>query len=187
MMLSRASRMILTTLLLAVVAVPAAAQQAAGEGGEGPFDLELWSALRGRYEAGLRQHVALTDAQVAAIMPQVEALEGHRRTARRERARTTNKLRIAFEQGGTDPELQALLDRLDEIEVSLRREERRIQQAIDAELTVRQRVKFRYFSVKFRAELRRRLGALRGEDGPRRRPLLERMRELRNRRDGGGG
>ncbi|ANM29291.1 hypothetical protein ABI59_06350 [Acidobacteria bacterium Mor1] len=184
---------ILMVLWLALLATPAASQapadggdagDAAGQaGGDAIVDTELWSALRGRYEAGLRRHVAVTDSQVETIMPLVEELEALRRKARRERAATTRSLRIAFEDGGADSELQSLLERLDEIELELRSEERRIRQAIEADLTVRQRVKYRFYSVKFRTELRKRLGGL---SGGRPTPIRDRLRDARKRRQGGG-
>jgi hypothetical protein len=107
--------------------------------------------------------LALSDEQMERIVPKIEQIEALRTEGRKERAGALRQLRQGLAQGAGDEELQTVLDRLDAIEVDQRRQERQLVAEVDARLTVRQRVQFRFFTQRFRRELQRRIQQLRRE------------------------
>ena len=66
-------------------------------------------------------------------------------------------LQTGMQEGASDAELQASLDRLDQIEDDLRSAERNAMVKIDGELNTRQRVKLRFFVQRFRRHLEDRM------------------------------
>jgi len=138
--------------------------------------------MRKFFSDSLRADLGLTDEQAEQIMPQIQRLEQERGDARREREGTTRALRDGVDQGADDDELQALLDRLDDSE---RRQLALRESAfaeIDRYLTVRQRVRLRFFMEGFPRMMREKIMELRGGrrpgwdrgDAPRHRPPGER-------------
>jgi hypothetical protein len=176
-------RSIICTLLLLTSVGVAAAQEEPPPGDEpgGPPDAELRRAMQEYFHNQLRMELALSDEQIAEIAPKLERIEQARVEARRERVATVRQLQRGLREGGADDELQSLLDRLDRIEVDQREAERVVMKEIDEQLTVRQRVKFRFFIQRFRRELQRRVEQLRrqrfgdgeGQFRPPRRPYEE--------------
>lgn len=151
---------IVVALLLAVA--PAAARQDAAPADAA--DTELREALRSHFLNRLHVELALTDEQRERVTPLVERLELERRSQRNERMAALRALRQAYRGGAPDARLQELLDRLDRIETRARDGEREVQARIDAELTVRQRVQYRFFVSKFRQEINRRVQDARRRD-----------------------
>ena len=168
-----------------------------------PGNDALRQALVQKFSNGLREHLGLTDRQVEALMPSIRLMEESRTTARRERQAVMRRMRELYRGGGSDAELQATLDRYEEIEERQRREQAAAQARIDEELTVRQRIEYRMYTQRFRRQLERRLrglddsgeGAMPGGEGQRRMGPLRRLREQRLQRlqrerdaaNGGGG
>lgn len=151
----------LFVLLLGTVSLPA--QQGTPGSGSGPPEDELAQAMRSYFRDQLRLELALSDEQMERIVPRIEQIEASRTEGRRERERAFRTLRQGLRQGAGDEELQTALDRLERIQIDQRRQEREWVAEVDAMLTVRQRVQFRFFTQRFRRELQRRIQQLRGE------------------------
>lgn len=168
--MSRAAifRVLLTLLLLLpAAAAPVPAQDTEGPEA-GPEGEDLRQAIRRHFSNRLRQELALTDEQMSAILPQVEELEQSRNGMRRERRETVRRLTQGLQRGASDAELQQLLDRLDTIEQDQRKVERTAMARIDEQLSVRQRVQFRFFIERFRKAMQQRIEEFRGDGPPRR-------------------
>jgi Spy/CpxP family protein refolding chaperone len=133
----------------------------AQEPGAGPIDEELGQAIREHFLTRLRAELALTDEQMTAVTPLVEEIESVRSRLRRERVKTVRALNRGMEDGAGDAELQGLLDRLDAIEEEQRAAEASVMVRVDEQLTVRQRVQFRFYTERFRRNLERRIEDLR--------------------------
>ena len=131
------------------------------ESGERPAAGELRQAMRQYFHNQLRLELALSDEQMAELGPLVERFEDARSKAQRERAGTMRQLRRGLREGAADDRLQSLLDRLDVIDGEQREAEQAAMTEIDAMLTVRQSVQFRFFIQRFRQELQRRVQQLR--------------------------
>jgi len=159
------TRSIVCTLLLltAVGVAPAQEESPLGDEPGGPPDAELRRAMQEYFHNQLRMELSLSDEQMSQLVPKIERNEQARGEARRERAATVRRLQRGLREGGADDELQSLLDRLDRIEIDQREAERALMKEIDEQLTVRQRVKFRFFIQRFRRELQRRVEQLRRE------------------------
>jgi len=163
------NRLVLGAAVLAVaVSSLAVAQQPEPEAPPGE---QLREAMRHYLHDQLRLELALSDEQMAQLSPLIERIEDVRSEARRNRGTTLRELRQGMRQGAGDEQLQALLDRLQAIEDEQRVAERSTMTDIDAMLTVRQRVEFRFFIQRFRQELQRRVQQLRrdrmgGPPGP---------------------
>ena len=82
------------------------------------------------------------------------------------RRSTVVKLQRGLRQGESDERLQQLLDTLETIEVEQQQSERATLAEIDAKLSVRQRVKLRFFIQGFRRQMQRRVRELQGDDWP---------------------
>jgi hypothetical protein len=127
----------------------------------GPIDEELGQAIRQHFLTRLRAELALTDEQMAAVTPLVEELEEVRSRLRRDKIDTVRALNHGMEEGAGDAELQGLLDRLDAIEQERRAAEASVMARVDEQLTVRQRVQFRFYTERFRRNLERRIEDIR--------------------------
>ncbi len=174
-------RVSIVTLLLLLASGGAAFAQADAQTDAAEIEEPaLRQALRQHFENRLRMELGLTDDQTAEVLPRVERLEQERRHLRRERQEAGRELREAYRGGAPDVRLQQLLDRLTELELRSQASQRELQREIDASLTVRQRVEFRFFVAGFRQELNRRLQEAR-------RDRREAMQERRQRRRPGGG
>ena len=121
--------------------------------------------MRELFAARLKAEVGLDDAQVEAVLPKVEAMEQDRARIQRERGATLRALRQGLEAGASDKDLQARLDRLDQLADELEHATGGGLHAIDASLTVPQRVRIRFLLVKFRAEMAQRIRELRQGGG----------------------
>lgn len=117
--------------------------------------------IRRSLAARVRAELSLTDAQVDALMPRIEALERARAEARRERIGLVRDLRRGVARGASDAELQALLDRLDALPAREDAATRAALAEIDKGLSVRQRVGLRFALARFRSEVGRRVEELR--------------------------
>jgi Spy/CpxP family protein refolding chaperone len=165
--------LLLALLLSAPVVLAQTPPSPAPEGG--PAAGELREAIKQFFERRMREELALTDEQMTAMRPLVEEIERSRASTRRERARTVRALREGLRGGASDRELQDRLDRLDRIEDEQRAHERLVMARIDEQLTVRQRVQFRFFIEAFRRRMEDRIRELRSErDGRMRREPLDR-------------
>ena len=141
---------------------PSAWAQPAG-GATVPSNERLREALVEKFSNGLREQLGLTDRQVEALMPSIREMERSRAAARSDRQAAMRQMRELYRGGGSDAELQAVLDRYEEIQERQRLEQADAQARIDEELTVRQRIEFRMYTQRFRRQLERRLRAI---DGP---------------------
>jgi hypothetical protein len=124
--------------------------------------------MRRFYENRLRQELQLSDEKMAEILPYVDELERLREDFNRERGATVRSLQRGLREGASDIELTEQLESLERIEERHRTGEREIRTRIDAQLTARQRVQFRFFTERFRRELQRRIQQMRerrGTDG----------------------
>jgi len=132
-----------------------------------PAQRELRDAMQQYFESRLRADVGLSDAQLAEVLPRVREIERGRNEAGRQRRTAVRVLTRGMRQGATDEELLSQLARLDRIEQEQRKLEQRVRVEIDEQLSVRQRVRFRFFVERFRRDLQRRVQSLRngGEPG----------------------
>jgi hypothetical protein len=149
-------------------------------GAAGPEE-ELGRAIRQHFLNRLRAELALSDEQMGAVAPLVEQIESTRSRLRRERLETVRSLQRGMEQGAGDDELQALLDRLEAIDEEQRLTEGEVMTEIDAQLTVRQRVQFRFYTERFRRNLERRINEMQRERGGRMRGPASRKVPSQNR------
>ena len=123
---------------------------------------------RGLLAARLKSDVGLSDAQVANVLPRIEAIEDARREARRSRLRLLGDLRRDLDAGASDATLQGGLDALDRNERDEDRATREGLAKLDAALTVPQRVRVRFLLVQLRGEIARQVQSIRqGRRGPR--------------------
>ena len=158
-----------TTLLkvavaLALVAVQAAAVRAQSGPAPPPAGDDRDEArrpvaaqMRRVFAARLKSDVGLDDAQVAAVLPKIVALENDRTRANRDRILLLRDLRAGLAGGMSDPELQQRLNDLDRIAQDLERSTRAALGDIDRDLSVPQRVRLRFLIVDFRREVTRRI------------------------------
>jgi hypothetical protein len=153
--------MMLSLLALVCAIGPLAAQEAAPPAGEGEPG-ELQREMRKFFADRLRAELDLTDDQMAQIMPKVQALEQERDAARRERFETTRELRRGLEGGMSDSELQELLERFDGVDRKNLELKERLFDDLDDALSVRQRVRLRFFFERFPRMMREKIEALRG-------------------------
>lgn len=129
---------------------------------------ELRQALRTYFENRLRRELALSDEQVAAIVPRIRRLEQGKVDLRREKMETVRRLTRGLESGASDAELQRDLDRLGQLDADEQTLERKALAEVDADLSARQRVQLRFFLQRFRRDLAERMHDL-GRDRPARR------------------
>lgn len=127
---------------------------------EGPDEGELRLAMQRFFEKRVRAELALTDEQMEYILPRVRRSQEIRAEARRERQRASRELQRGMQHGADDAELQRLLDAMEGEEERRRAAERAVMAEIDSVLSVRQRVQFRFFSLRFGEELQRRIREL---------------------------
>ncbi len=142
--------------------------------------LEMEERIRERFTSMLRSELALSDDQAETVLPVMSELEQFKREIGRERRDTVRALQTGMQEGASDAELQASLDRLDQIEDDLRSAERNAMVKIDGELNTRQRVKLRFFVQRFRRHLEDRMSDRSGRMD-RRRMRPEGSRALNNR------
>ena len=123
---------------------------------------ELQREMRKFFADRLRAELDLTDEQMEQIMPKVQVLEQEREAMRRERAETTRRLRSGLDGGTPDSELQELLDRYDGVARKNLELAERLYGDIDSALSVRQRVRARFFMERFPRMMREKIEELRG-------------------------
>jgi len=128
---------------------------------QAPVDEELGQAIREHFLSRLRAELGLTDEQMRSVTPLVEELERVRTRLRREKIRTVRALQRGMEEGAGDAELQRLLDHLEAVETERLGAEASVMVRVDEQLTVRQRVQFRFYAERFRRNLERRIDDLR--------------------------
>ena len=136
---------------------------AAAEQGSDAADSEVGDAMRRLFRNRLRAELALTDAQMEKILPWVEQIETSRNQARRARQQQARALQRGLREGADDAELERLLGEMDRLEIGQRETERAAHAQIESELTVRQRVQFRFFIERFRNQLQERIRSLRDD------------------------
>jgi len=152
--------------LVCLVATPAVAQDLERRG---EHRKEMEQRIRERFTSMLRSELALSDEQAETVLPVMAELDQFKREIGRERRETVHALQTGMREGASDADLQASLDRLDQIEDERRSAERNAMAKIDGELNTRQRVKLRFFVQEFRQSIERRLGN-RADRMDRRRP-----------------
>ena len=118
---------------------------------------ELRQAMRQYYENRIRADLALSDGQMEQILPHIHGMEESRAAIQGERREAVQELRRGLDQGADDAALQELLDVLDGLDLRMKALEREYVALVDAVLTVRQRVEFRFFSERFRRDMRKRI------------------------------
>jgi hypothetical protein len=150
----------LVTLLMLACLVPTALAQGEREGTGGPGELQR--EMRRFFADRLRAELDLTDAQVEQAMPRLQALERERSAVRREKVETLRLLRRGVESGASDDALQELLGRLDAADRKQLELKERLFADIDSALSVRQRVRLRFFMERFPRMLREKIEDLRG-------------------------
>jgi DNA repair exonuclease SbcCD ATPase subunit len=151
-------------VLFACAVAPLLAQEGATQTREGGLG-ELQREMRKFFADRLRAELDLTDEQMEKIMPKVQALEQEREAIRRERAETTRRLRGGLDGGTPDSELQELLERYDGVARKNLELAERLYGDIDSALTVRQRVRARFFMERFPRMMREKIEELRGGGG----------------------
>jgi hypothetical protein len=135
---------------------------------EPPRRAAIREQARGLLAARLKSDVGLSDAQVADVLPRIEAIEQARREARRSRLRLLGDLRRDLDAGAPDAKLQGSLDELDRNERDEDRATRDGLAKLDAALTVPQRVRVRFLLVQLRGEISRQVQSIReSRRGPR--------------------
>ena len=152
---------LLLLLALACAVPPILAQEEpppSGESGPG----ELQREMRKFFADGLRSELDLTDEQVEQIMPKVQELEQERGAVRRERGEAMRRLQRGVGSGASDAELQELLDRYDGADRRQLELKERLFTDIDSALSVRQRVRLRFFVERFPRMMREKIEELRG-------------------------
>jgi hypothetical protein len=138
--------------------------------------VEIQERIQERFSSMLRNELALSDEQADAVLPAMQELEQSKRERGRERREIAAALQTGMDDGASDGELAAMLDRLEQIDEDDRAAEKSAMEGIDAELSVRQQVKLRFVVHHFRNEIRERLYTHRdrmdrrgpNEEGPRR-------------------
>ena len=146
--------------MLCVVAPVVAQTEPPETGGSGPGELQR--EMRKYFADGLRAELDLTDEQVEQVMPKVRELELERGAIRRDRMEAMRGLRRGIEQGASDAELQELLNRYDAADRKQVELKERLFGDIDESLTVRQRVRMRFFVERFPRMMREKIEDLRG-------------------------
>ena len=136
------NKFVIAACLVCVALTPAAAQDLQPRE---EHRREMEERIRERFASMLRGELALSDEQAETVLPAMADLEQFKREIGRERRETVRTLRTGMQEGASDAQLQASLDRLDQIEDDLRSAERNAMATIDAELNTRQRVKLRFF------------------------------------------
>jgi len=168
---------VLAGLLVLLTVTPASWAQEPEEIGDDPVGaVELREAMQRFFENRVRAELSLRDDQMEQLRPLLERLNHARIQAQRERAELARELRRGMQQGAGDAELQGLLDRLESIEPRQRETQREVQGEIDKLLSVRQRIQFRFFAVRFQREVQSRMQLLRNEQMDRR-DLMDRPRD----------
>ena len=147
-------------LVLACVTPPILAQEEPPPSGESSPG-ELQRELRKFFADGLRSELDLTDEQVEQIMPKVQELEQERGVVRRERGDALRRLQRGVESGASDAELQELLDRYDGADRRQLELKERLYTDIDSALSVRQRVRLRFYVERFPRMMREKIEELR--------------------------
>lgn len=152
--------------LIAMLSLAALPVLAANDGGDSP---RIGERLRRVFADRLRAEIAMTDEQAGVVLPKLEEVERARTKARREKLAIALDLRRGLRDGAADDELASLLSRFDAVDLRQEKEVRELLAEAEAPLTVRQRVELRFFLVRFKAEVERRLrgGADPGEERPR--------------------
>jgi hypothetical protein len=142
-------RRVVIVSIVALAALPSPAQ----EDEERP----VREQMRRVFAARLKADVGLDDAQIAVVLPRIQALERERAEATRRRRTLVRELRGGLAAGMPDPELQRRLDDLDRIGQETERATRAALEDLDETLTVPQRVRLRFLLVRFRDEMTRRV------------------------------
>jgi len=157
----RTYRVVWLLLVLSCAVLPILAQDeppSTDEAGPGELRREMSKFFADR----LRAELALSDEQVEQIMPRVQALEQERGSVRRDRGEALRGLRRGVESGASDAELQELLDRYDGADRKQVELKERFYGDIDSALSVRQRVRLRFFVERFPRMMREKIEDLRG-------------------------
>jgi hypothetical protein len=155
-------------IVLVLALAPAGLAHAQDPEPEPPRRAAIREQARGLLAARLKSDVGLSDAQVADVLPRIEAIEEARREARRSRLRLLGDLRRDLDAGAPDAKLQGSLDALDRNERDEDRATRDGLARLDAALTVPQRVRVRFLLVQLRGEISRQVQSIRqGRRGPR--------------------
>jgi hypothetical protein len=153
-------RVMLLLLVLACAAPAILAQDEPPRSDEsGPGELQR--EMRKFFADGLRSELDLTDEQAEQVMPKVQELEQERGVVRRERGEAMRRLRHGVESGASDAELQELLDRYDGTDRRQLELKERLFTDIDSALSVRQRVRLRFFVERFPRMMREKVEELR--------------------------
>ena len=129
---------------------PPASRAAGQEPGDARREMQRDFATR------LRAELGLTDEQMVALTPEIEALEQTRVRNQQQRRELGVELRRAVDGGTADAEVQAILDRFDEASVRHETDLRERLRKIDRSLTVRQRAELRFFLARVRQDVERR-------------------------------
>jgi Spy/CpxP family protein refolding chaperone len=167
--------MVRQIMSLLLVVCPAAVGAIAAEGEATPGRGELQREMRRFFADRLRAELDLTDEQVEQVMPRLQESERERAEVRREKVETLRRLRRGVESGASDDELQELLERLDAADRRQLELKEQLFDEIDRSLSVRQRVRLRFFVERFPRMLREKIEDLRrgaplrgdrGREGP---------------------
>jgi len=141
----------------------------AGLGSEGQEAGDLQETLEIYMIAKMKRALALTPDQERRVIPLVQDLSDSRRRFHKDRRLALMALQpLAEDPNSTEPEIRAVLGRLDKAETSFRSDEYRSIDQIRALLTPRQQAQFMIFQERFRMEMQQRLREFRqqGPGGP---------------------
>ena len=124
--------------------------------------------------SNLQESLGLTDEQFAKAIPLVKKLQGDRREALLERARTVREMRRLLREGGaTEAQVVELLGRLKALDAEGPVQNRKNLEALDAVLTPIQQAKFRVLELEVEQRIREIMGRARPRQGQGARPPRE--------------
>ena len=157
-------------LVLALAALPALAQPAAGQRPR-PRD-EAFRMIDAYILSNMQESLGLSDEQFGRLLPLVQRLQRDRREFGRRRMTALQELRSQLMSGGaTEARVAELLREVKAVEAEEPSAVRRDMDAIDAALTPVQQAKYRLLEVEVERRLRALMAQMRGQDGqPRRGP-----------------
>jgi Spy/CpxP family protein refolding chaperone len=169
------SRSLLTVVLVVGAwGAPALAQEEAPDAPGRPARDEAFKMVDAYVVSNLQESLGLTDEQFAKAIPLVKKLQGDRREALQERARTVREMRRLLRQGGaTETQVLDLLGQLKKLDAESPAQNRKNLDALDAVLTPIQQAKFRVLELEVEQRIREIMGRARPRQGQGARPPRE--------------
>ena len=158
-------------VLAGLLAVPAAAAQAPGQGprrgGAGPPRDEAFRMIDAYIVSNLQESLGLSDEQFVKLLPLVKHLQSDRRDLMQRRQQALRDLRQLRQAGGaTEAKVAERLKELKGLETEEPDRLRKNRDAIDAALTPLQQAKFRIMELDIEQRIRELMRQIRGQRRP---------------------